>query len=195
MNPYRELDFYSKLVILFGGFYVQFGLIFFNIGIWVGVLMRAFLYGQEPVQWLMLLHPLIFGTVGGVLMFVGLHRNLKALQLLQYGIITTGKLEGSEYTNTRINNVPEIKYVFSFQADGKSYQVSGKTHEHQLIQSQERVIYNPDNPDFAIVYDLIPSIPELQDEQSFRRLPYYKAYLFVLPAIAFAGLANLLSIL
>lgn len=194
MSPYRELDFFSKLVILFGGFYVQFGLVFFNVGVWVGVVMRAFLYGQEPIQWLMLLHPLIFGTVGGIFVYIGLRRNLKALQLLQYGIITTGKLEGSEYTNTKINNAPEIKYIFSFQADGKTYRVSGKTHEQQLIQAQERIIYNPDNPDFAIVYDLIPSIPELEDGLRFRQLPYYKVYLFVLPAIAFAGLSWLLGL-
>ncbi|MFN0203313.1 MAG: hypothetical protein ACKVTZ_17430 [Bacteroidia bacterium] len=190
MTTFRELPFLSKLLILCGGFYVQFGLAFFCAGIWTGVLMSNVIPNEaENAPWAVFITPVVFSLVGGGLSVAGVLQNLKALQLLQYGVFTTGTLKQRDYTNTKINNVPVIKFTFEFRVNNLPYEVIGKTHEHNLLTEQtERIIYNPENPKFSILYDLIPNAPKLIDNSQLEPVPAYRAYLLILPAIALAGL-------
>ncbi|MBX7243564.1 MAG: hypothetical protein K1X92_17630 [Bacteroidia bacterium] len=186
MTLYRELPLLSKLLILTGGFNLQFGLIFMNAGLLFVNIFLMSLVNEGTDALAAIIGPSIFVLTGLIFVVIGLNKNMKALQLLQYGILTSGKLNKTEYTNVKVNNIPEIKFTYEFNVNGKKHLVTGRTHEHHLVEDpkNERIIYNPDNPDFAILYDLIPNAPKLNQDQTLQPVDAFKIYLLIQPIIA-----------
>ncbi len=185
MTLYRDLPLLSKILILSGGFNVQFGLVFFNAGLFFAIVFIKATGLPSGEMILPMLAPLIFTIIGLIFTIIGINRNMKALQLLQYGIITSGKLKNQEYTNVKINNIPEMLFTFEFIVNEKNHLVKGRTHEYHLVSGEknERIIYNPENPDFAILYDLIPNAPVLNQDQSLQPVSIFRSYLLLLPVI------------
>ncbi len=191
MNLYRELNLLSRLLILCGGFNVQFGLVFFSVGVGMAALFLNLMPRQSGLDYLSFIAPITFIIAGGVISGIGFKKNMKDIQLLQYGVMTTGRLKEKNYTNVTINKIPEMIFGFEFGANnGRKHIAYGRTHEHHLVQDdrEERIIYHPDNPDFSIVYDLVPNAPVINGDGSLQPVSIIRIYLFILPLITIVAL-------
>lgn len=107
---------------------------------------------------------LIFPLVGLIFIFFNTRYALKALHLLNYGKITTGKLIGKRATNTQINKRTVYELAFQFQAeDGQTYEVKSKTHTPEILEDdpQERLLYDAGNPSYAVLFDNLPGHPRM----------------------------------
>lgn len=111
-----------------------------------------------------LLFSAIFPIVGMVIMVIGLRGNLRAVRVLKTGKLARGKLVDKQPTNTRINNRTVYRFTFEFQDEqGRSYQVSGKTHITELLEDEEleRLLYDPEHPEGGVLVDALPGKPEI----------------------------------
>jgi len=132
----------------------------------------------------------IFPLIGLIFILISLRQNVKAVDLLQYGIVTWGKRKSREYTNMKVNEQTVFKYVFTFKAEnGQEYEVAGKTHETYKLEDEgrERLIYDPEKPEFAILYDLIPHAPFMDRAGNIEQIPFKRAYTLILPGIVIIG--------
>lgn len=106
----------------------------------------------------------VFPGLGLIFMVIGLRGNLRAVRVLKTGKLARGKLVDKQPTNTRINNRTVYRFTFEFQDEqGRSYQVSGKTHITELLEDEEleRLLYDPEHPEGGVLVDALPGKPEI----------------------------------
>jgi hypothetical protein len=129
----------------------------------------------------------IFPLIGLGFLISGLISNLKALRLLRDGHFTRGKLINKEATGTRINNNIVFKFTFEFDtAGGMKHQTTCATHQTWKVEDEELeiILYDPSNPDHAVVYDAIPAAPEIDPQGHLESAPISSAGIFILPIIS-----------
>ncbi|NJN45849.1 MAG: hypothetical protein HC808_04500 [Candidatus Competibacteraceae bacterium] len=134
---------------------------------------------------------IIFPAVGLVFMIVGLRKALKALKLLRYGRLTTGKLISKVPTNTRINKRTVYKLTFQFSDHlGREHTVSEKTHLPHLLEgnADEKLLYMARDPNYAIMLDSLPSSPVIDKGNAIQAASFIKALLLlVIPLVTTVG--------
>ncbi|MDX2248552.1 MAG: DUF3592 domain-containing protein [Bacteroidia bacterium] len=142
---------------------------------------RKGLFGWEVI------FVVIFPLVGLIFILYSFRQNIKSVDLLINGRFTHGKLIKTEPTNVTINKQPVYKYTFRFEAhDGKTYEAVGKTHIYSLLtdEKNERLIYAPNDPSYATMYDSIPSAPKLNEDGTLGPMPLSGYGNLILPLIS-----------
>jgi hypothetical protein len=109
---------------------------------------------------------LLFPLIGVLLLAGGLRLGIRGLRLLRSGAMAQGTLVSKQRTNTRINEQMVYKLTFDFvDATGSHYQTSAKTHRPETLEdeSMERVLYDPGNPSYAVLFDNLPGQPAVDE--------------------------------
>ena len=109
---------------------------------------------------------LIFLLVGVGMVAFGLKNGIKANRLLTHGKVGLGQLVSKEATNTEVNDRRVYKLTFEFTADdGQVYEVINKTTATDVLEddAQERLLYNPYNPRYAVMLDNLPGSPDIDE--------------------------------
>jgi hypothetical protein len=108
----------------------------------------------------------IFLLIGLGMVGFGVKNGIKANRLLTNGKVGMGELVSRERTNTKVNGRQVYKFTFEFTADdGQIYQVVNKTTDTQALQDdpQERLLYDPYNPRYAVMFDNLPGSPDIDE--------------------------------
>ncbi|MDC0358088.1 DUF3592 domain-containing protein [Oligoflexia bacterium] len=132
---------------------------------------------------------LIFPGVGLGFLAFGFRRSRKALRLLRVGEVAEAKFVRKEATYANINNQPVYRVMFEYQArDGQTYSFWDKTHEIELLEDDplERLVYDPHNPENAMLFDVIPGKPTLTLTGQVQAAKG-AALLFVIPGVSILG--------
>jgi len=133
----------------------------------------------------------LFPLIGIVLVFFGLKNGIKANRLLAMGELATGTLKSKVATGTKVNNRPVYELTFEFKADdGNTYEVKTRTHQPELLtdQQQETLLYDPFNPNYAVMLDSLPSAPEIDETGNLRpRNPLRMLLVLILPFLSLGG--------
>lgn len=128
----------------------------------------------------------IFPLVGLGFIYYGMRNNLKSLELLINGYLTTGRFIAKAPTNATINKIPVYRYTFAFEDQGgKTHEVSGETHLHHLLAGEEAegILYAPSDPSYGQLYDLIPYAPKMAPDGILDSVPFYWAVVLIQPTI------------
>ena len=132
---------------------------------------------------------LIFPLVGLGFIVHAIRHNLRAIKLLEIGDFTRGKMVTKESTNSvvKINNTsyPVYKYGFEFEAGGKCYTATCKTHQAWLVEDEEReiILYDKFNPDLNVVYDAAGNMPAITEQGMLATPGIGKVVYLILPFI------------
>jgi hypothetical protein len=129
----------------------------------------------------------IFPLAGLAFIYFGMRNNLKSLELILHGRLTSGSFVSKTATGSTVNKRAVYRYTFAFEGDdGKPYQVSGATHQYHLLEGErtERILYAPNDPGYAQLYDLIPYAPTIARDGSLDPIPFYWAVVLIQPAFA-----------
>lgn len=110
--------------------------------------------------WVMFL-VLIFPTIGIGFLISNFIKAKKNLNILSNGILTTGKFISKIATTTKINNQTVYRVTFEFNDTQKiPRRAEVKTHHPYKLQdeAQEPVVYLPEQPENAVMLDVLPKI-------------------------------------
>lgn len=108
----------------------------------------------------------VFPFVGLLMGLAGLRRGLGALRLLARGVVTHGVLRSAEPTGTKINERPVLRMIFEFEVPRQgTFEVEVKTHRPERLEDEERepLVYDPGDPDAAVMLDKLPCQPRIGD--------------------------------
>jgi hypothetical protein len=137
--------------------------------------------------WPVLCIVLLFPLIGLFFIVFGLKKGVKANRLLAQGKIALGALKSKEPTNIRVNERPVYKLVFEFiAADGGRYEIVSKTSLPDRLEdeSEERLLYDPDNPAYAVMLDNLPGSPDIDELGRIRAGSFLRGMLpLLLPAL------------
>lgn len=106
-----------------------------------------------------ILFVLIFPLAGLVMVVISYLMGFRTLGVIARGKLAMGKLVGKQRTNTRINNQYVFKLTFEFTDDkGARHHATVRTHQTASVEDQpeERLFYDPRNPQSARMVDLLP---------------------------------------
>jgi hypothetical protein len=135
---------------------------------------------------------LLFGIgPAGALVFayIRVRKILKTKHLLQHGKLSTGVLVDKTATGAEINDTPVYKLTFAFTDDhGHEHHVVHKTHKTAALEddSEESLLYDPSQPDVALMVDTLPGLPDLDANGRIRQQPVSAASLIV-PLLTLGG--------
>jgi hypothetical protein len=135
---------------------------------------------------------LIFPIVGLAFIVHSLRQNWRAIKLLEIGEFTRGAMCSKESTNSsvKINNTtyPVYKYSFDFEAGGRTYSATCKTHQAWLVEDEAReiILYDKFNPSDSIVFDAYGNMPAITPEGMFASPGIGKAVYLILPLLGIA---------
>ena len=188
-GPSREIPFSARVQFLFGGFYNQFGWMWFGFTM---IHFRAFILhphaGQAP--WPALLVPLLFPLIGLTFMAIGLKKGLHGIRLLRRGVTGTGRLVSKKATNTQINHQTVYELTFEFTtAWGQKAKATARTHETGRLEdeAEEPLVYDPGDPSGAVMLDDLPGRPRLDDLGVTRSRDAAWLHYLIVPGISVTG--------
>ncbi|MEA3452569.1 MAG: hypothetical protein U9Q83_11810 [Bacteroidota bacterium] len=101
----------------------------------------------------------IFPVIGFLMLFFGIKKRLRYLNILQVGRVTFGVYNRRETTGSSVNEQAVFRLFFDFKADdGNMYQAHGETHKTYRLEDEqlEPLVFNPENPSEAIMIDALP---------------------------------------
>ncbi|MEE4376898.1 MAG: DUF3592 domain-containing protein [Candidatus Competibacteraceae bacterium] len=130
---------------------------------------------------------IIFPLAGLVFIIIGLKKSLKALKLLRYGRISTGKLISKVPTNVRINKRTVYELTFQFKDHlGREHTASEKTHLPHLLEDngEEQLLYLAENPSYAVMLDSLPSSPKIDRRGDIQATSFIKSLLLLVIPLA-----------
>jgi len=134
---------------------------------------------------------LIFPAIGLVFVSLGLWDGVKANQLLQGGRLARAQLRSKEGTGATVNNRPVVKLAFEFVAhDGTPHAVEIRTSLPESLEdeSEETVLYDPSDADFAILLDGLPGPPRMTSAGELEGVPFLRvAWVSLLPFLTIVG--------
>jgi hypothetical protein len=108
--------------------------------------------------WVVLL-VLVFPTIGSAFFISSTVRGWRQVRLLQHGELAGAEIVSERATNTSINDVPVMAYVYEFPAsDGESYLGQSRALPSGRVgdEEQEPVLYLPWNPRRSTLVDTLP---------------------------------------
>ncbi len=102
----------------------------------------------------LLLIPLFIGLFW---IFVNIRIGLKRISIISYGQLADAKLLSKDETGVQINEEPQYKYTFEYEAqDGKNYHATHRTTD-DLGTGNRQVIYNALRPEKAVIVNFLPA--------------------------------------
>jgi hypothetical protein len=110
---------------------------------------------------------LLFPMIGLVMMGIGLRHGFKATRLLTQGLVGRGRLIDKKATNTSFNDQRVYQFTFEFEdTDGYTHRATAKTHHLSMLEdeAEEPLLYAPADPSYAVLLDILPGSPRI-DEQ------------------------------
>ena len=113
---------------------------------------------------------------------------MRAIRLFKKGVLTKGKLISKVSTESRFNERIVYELTFRFKDKlGNEYDVSEKTRFPALLEDdkEESLLYLPDNPDYAIMLDTLPSSPSINREGNIESSP--SLLTLIIPLITISG--------
>ena len=133
----------------------------------------------------------VFPLIGLAMVVYSLMEGIKGIQLLRGGELAQATLISAEPTSMSVNNRPVIRLTFDFtDSDGGLHEVISRTTQPELLQDQktETVLYDPRNPDDAVLLDSLPGSPRLTQEGSLEMEASQSSYLLaIIPAVTVLG--------
>lgn len=132
----------------------------------------------------------IFPLVGFFVLYFGIRSGIRRAHLLRTGMFTTGKLVDKEPTNMTVNDRRVYELTFEFTSrDGRRCAASASTSDSSRLEddSQEPLLYDPDNPSNAYLLDEVPGRPELDGTGELVGRPIAALLAMILPALVIAG--------
>ena len=128
----------------------------------------------------------IFPLVGLGFIWGGVRRGNRRARLLREGVCTTGVLKAKRPTNTTVNNRRVYELDFEFTArDGRRCIATARTSitERLTDEREEPLLYNPENPDDAVMLDEAPSRPRFNEGGMLMGRPVAALFAMFLPAL------------
>jgi len=145
---------------------------------------------QAPIP-LFGLFVVVFPLIGLVMVVYSLMEGIKAIQLLRGGVRAQATLLSAEPTSMTVNNRLVVRLTFDFtDADGGLHELSSRTTHPELLQDQqsETVLYDPRQPDYAVMLDALPGSPRLTPDGRLQIEAPHTAYaLAIVPALTVIG--------
>jgi len=133
----------------------------------------------------------VFPLIGLIMVVYSLMEGIKGIRLLRGGVLAQATLISAEPTSMSVNNRPVFRLTFDFtDTDGSLHEVTSRTTQPELLQDQktEPVLYDPRNPDSAVLLDSLPGSPRLTPEGSLGMEAPQSAYLLaIVPAATVLG--------
>ncbi|MBN2087977.1 hypothetical protein JW964_00100 [candidate division KSB1 bacterium] len=126
---------------------------------------------------------LIFPAVGLGMMYIGMRKGLKSIQLLKNGILTRGRLLAKKPTHIRVNNQPMYEYQFEFKDElGQMHLLKEKAVDNPELEDEalETLLYDPDKPQKGILLDNLPGAPVLDENGTIEPAPLLAVSLVML---------------
>jgi hypothetical protein len=111
-----------------------------------------------------------FPAVGFIAIGIAIFRGTSAIQALEWGEAALATWEKAVETNTRINKQPVMEHHFTFTAaDGTKRTVTARALDATRLKDdpQEIALYDPKDPDSAVVLGAIPGDPRPTDDGQF----------------------------
>ena len=131
----------------------------------------------------------IFPLIGLGFVVGAVRRGSRRARLLRDGICTTGVLKHQRATNTTVNNRRVYELEFEFTArDGRRCLAKARTSmtERLLDEREEPLLYNPENPDDAVMLDEAPSRPRFDESGALVGRPVAALLAMFIPALVIA---------
>lgn len=141
---------------------------------------------------------LVFPLIGAGFLFHGLNQGIQGCQLLRKGRLSWGRLKDNRPTNVTINNRPVMALTFEFRAyDGRHFQIVAKSHEPERLEDEpeELVLYDPTDPEYAVVLDALPGPPFIRPDGEIAPSGWPKVvWVLAVPALSLIGAGVLLAV-
>ncbi|KAA3610588.1 MAG: DUF3592 domain-containing protein [Calditrichaeota bacterium] len=115
---------------------------------------------------------LIFPLIGFLIILAGILRARKTIFLLKNGKPALGTLIKKGISNITVNEVPLERLTFEFTTETmKRIKITEDTANPQKLEdeAQERLLYNPENPQHAKLIDSLPGDAVLNSSGKFER--------------------------
>ena len=108
----------------------------------------------------------IFPLTGIGIFSFGLVRGVRACYLLAHGVQTSAKLSLREPTNMSVNHRTVYDYTFTFKTRaGDVCMASTKTTSEPFANNaEEHVVYDPRQPQRALLLDALPGAPHIRED-------------------------------
>ena len=131
----------------------------------------------------------IFPLIGLAFVVGGVRKGNRRARLLRDGVCTTGVLKNKRPTNTTVNNRRVYDLDFEFSArDGRRCTATARTSmvERLTDEREEPLLYDPENPDDAVMLDEAPSRPRFDESGALVARPVAALLAMILPALVIA---------
>ncbi len=136
---------------------------------------------------------ILFPLVGIWCIYYSLNQNLKSINLLKNGRFSLGTMVSKvdTYGSVTINeeNFPIYKYEFEFDAYGRKHIAKCRTHLAHLVEDDDKevILYDPYDPNYAIVFDAVENAPELDGFGNLSPASPKKAWVLIAPIVTIIG--------
>lgn len=137
----------------------------------------------------------IFAFIGLVMVWFATRSGFRRNHVLSHGVLVTGKLVAKERTNVTVNDRPVWKLTFEFTGrDGRKHEANAHSTDTSRLEdeSEEPLLYDPDDPERAYVLDEAPARPEFDHTGDLKGRPMRGLLSLIIPGLVIAG--NLLAL-
>ncbi len=128
----------------------------------------------------------VFPLVGVVILWFATRSGMNRNHLLRDGVLTTGKLVGTEGTNVYINKRRVWALTFEFTDRlGQHRQAIARTTDTERLRDEaaEPLLYDPDDPQRAYLLDEAPARPQFEGNGEMTGRPAAAVFALLLPAL------------
>lgn len=157
---------------------------------------RSRIQGLEFKRWVALVAG-IFPMIGLVFIALGIRKGIRGARLLRHGKQTTGTLVSQEPTNTEVNDEPVFEFTFEFEVEGEGFfEVVARTHLTERFAGEESddeddvrepLLYNPYDPNDAILLDDLPGGPRIDERGEIRGVTLSLLPSLIIPGVTVVG--------
>lgn len=128
----------------------------------------------------------IFPFVGALFIWFSARAGHRRTRLLREGVFTTGRLVAKEPTNMMVNKRRVYELTFAFTSrDGRPCEAKVRSNDPARLEDehQEPLLYDPDDPSCAYLFDEIPGRPHVDGTGDLAGRPIVALLSLILPGI------------
>lgn len=132
----------------------------------------------------------IFPLIGAGILIPTTLMGAKRNRLLREGLFTTGVLKSKEPTNMTVNKRRVYELRFDFTArNGQRYEARARSTDTARLEdeTQEPLLYDPNDPTRAYVLDEAPARPQLEMNGELKGKPIAAILSLIIPALVIGG--------